>query len=267
MRKILAIVKIAIFIFWTLFAYSVYALGFILLKITGSRYEPWRNMCLQLWGKIALICLAIRVEISGKPPDPPFFLVSNHLSYIDIIIFYYCLKTTFVAKSDIKYWPVVGPMARSLGVIFIDRNRKRDVHRVNNLISNRINNHQGVVLFPEGRTSAGDKILPFRPSLLQHPAIERINVHYTSIRYSTGKSDEPASQSVAWWDDESLLPHLVRLASNRSIRVDLTFGDESLQMNDRKELASELQKRVESVFKPMPQAVNSENPKKSKVSA
>lgn len=206
---------------------------------------------MKIWGKIALTCLAVKVEIRGTPPEPPFFLVSNHLSYIDIPVYYYCLKTTFVSKAEVKEWPIVGLMARSLGIIFIDRNRKRDVHRVNSIISDRINNHQGVILFPEGRTSAGDKIRPFRPSLLQHPAMEGLHVHYAAIRYQTGEKDVPAHLSVAWWEDISLLGHLIRLASNRSITAQVTFGEKSVKKDDRKILANELHKEVETVFIPM----------------
>lgn len=253
MRKILAVIKILLLIFWTLAVYSVYAVGFIFLKLFKMSYEPWRNRCLQIWGRIALGCLSIKVEIKGKVPEPPFFLVCNHLSYIDIFIFYYCLKTTFVSKAEVKHWLVVGLMARSLGVIFINRKRKRDVFRVNTIISSKINKNQGVVLFPEGRTSAGDRVFPFLPPLLQHPAIEGLDVHYAAIRYQTGEEDEPASQSVSWWDEVSLLPHMIRLASNRSIKAQVTFGEDKIRGNDRKLLAAELQKKVESIFVPMVQ--------------
>lgn len=251
MRKMVAFLKILSLVSWTLLVYAVYAAGFILLKVFRAGYEPWRNICLRIWGKIALACLAIKVKIKGKVPEPPFFLVSNHLSYTDIFIFYYCLKTTFVSKAEVKYWPLVGMMARSLGVIFIDRKRKRDVFRVNTVISNKINKHQGVVLFPEGGTSSGEKIMPFRASLLEHPAIEGLDVHYAAIRYETGVKDKPAYLSVSWWDNLSLFPHLMRLASNRSITAEVTFGKDSVRGDDRKLLAKELQRKVEAIFKPM----------------
>lgn len=196
-------------------------------------------------------CLGANIEIEGMPPEPPFFLVSNHLSYIDIPVYYHVLKTTFVAKSEIKQWPVVGWMARTLGIIFIDRTRKRDVHRVNSIMAEKINEHQGVVLFPEGRTSPGDEIMPFRPGLLQHPVEADFNVHYAVIRYETGKNDPPARETVSWWQDMSLMQHFIGLASNRSIRATVSFGKKSLKNEDRKVLADELQKEVGKMFIPM----------------
>lgn len=251
MRKALAVIKSLLCILSTGFIYTIYAIGLIFIRLFNFQYEPWRNRCLKIWGKLALECLGVKVTIKGTPPEPPFFLVSNHLSYIDIPLYYYCLKTTFVAKAEVKNWPVVGLMARSIGIIFIDRNRKRDVHRVNTIISDKINGRQGVVVFPEGKTSAGDEIRPFKPSLLQHPALEGLRVHYAIVRYQTGKKDVPARQSVAWWQDTGMFQHLIGLASNRSITAEVTFGEKSIKNDDRKVLAIELQKEVESLFIPM----------------
>lgn len=251
MRKAIAIIKILVFITFTVLNYSFFALGLIFARVFKTSYEPWRNRCLKFWGLYAMKCLGVNIEIEGTPPKPPFFLVSNHLSYIDIPIYYYALKTTFVAKSEIKHWPVLGFMARTLGIIFIDRTRKRDLYRVNSIISDKINHHQGVVLFPEGRTSPGDEIMPFRPSLLQYPVEANFDVHYAVIRYETGKDDPPARETVSWWQDVSLMEHLMGLASNRSITATVTFGQKSLKNSNRKILASELQSESEKIFIPL----------------
>lgn len=251
MRTFIALIKSFLFILSTLLVYSVYAFVLIFIRLFKFQYEPWRNRCLNFWGKHALKCLSVNVEIEGTPPEPPFFLVSNHLSYLDIPVYYYCLKTTFISKAEIKHWPLVGWMAKSLGIVFINRNRKRDIHRVNTIISRKINDQQGVVLFPEGKTSAGDFVLPFKPSLLEHPANEGIDVHYAVIRYSTGEHDIPARESVSWWQEISLGNHLIRLASNRSITAQVVFGNSSIKHDDRKTLAKELHKNVESLFIPM----------------
>lgn len=251
MRTFIGFLKSVLFILSTFLVYTIYVIGLAFVKISHIHFEPWRNRCLSLWGKIVLRILSVKVVVNGQAPEPPFFLVSNHLSYLDIPVYYSCLKTTFISKSEIRDWPVVGWMARSLGVVFIDRKRKRDIHRVNTIISKKINDRQGVILFPEGKTSAGDLILPFRPSLLEHPANEGIPVHYSVIRYQTSKKDIPARTSVSWWEEISLFRHLIRLASNRKVTAQLTFGKSAIKNDDRKVLAKELQVEAESLFIPL----------------
>lgn len=251
MRKAFAIIKILIFITFTVANYIFFAIGLLAARLFGREYEPWRNRCLKFWGKYSMRCLGVKIEIEGTPPEPPFFLVSNHLSYIDIPVYYYALKTTFVAKLEIKHWPVLGFMARTLGIIFIDRTNKLDLRRVNSIISKKINKNQGVVLFPEGRTSPGDEILRFRAGLLQHPVNANFDVHYAVIRYETGEGDPPARDTVCWWQDVSLMQHLIGLASNRSITARVEFGKKSIKHKDRKILAKKLHQEAEKIFVPV----------------
>lgn len=198
----------------------------------------------------------MKVRLKGTPPTPPFFLVSNHLSYLDIPIYSAFTDSTFVSKSEIKSWPVVGFMAKTLGILFIDRNRRSDVKRVNYLISESLNDQQGVVLFPEGTTSPGLEVLRFRPSLLQHAAESNIKVSYSAIRYETTKKDLPAYKSVCWWGNKNLLSHLFELSKNRKVYVDIRFGDETLRNDDRKVLAAELHNKVTSIFEPVTQKID-----------
>lgn len=211
---------------------------------------------MMLWGKASMFILSMEVNVHGIPPEPPFFIVTNHLSYLDIPAYSAVLKTTFVSKSEIKHWPLVGFMARSLGIIFINRKVKSDVHRVNNEISNGVNQKQGVLLFPEGTTSPGTEVLRFRPSLLEHAAKDNLPVHYAAIRYETGSSDEPAYKSVCWWGDMPLGSHLLKMGSNRKIYVDITFGDEIIKSDDRKVLAGKLEESVNKIFKPVVQQMD-----------
>jgi 1-acyl-sn-glycerol-3-phosphate acyltransferase len=251
MMKLFALLKIISLIICTLLAYSMYAAGLLFIKMSGKHYERWRNQIMRFWGKASARILSMKVEVEGTPPSPPFFLVSNHLSYIDIPMYASVLDTTFISKAEVKDWPVMGFMARTLGIIFVDRSRKRDVTRVNKEISEQLNERQGVVLFPEGMTSPGNGVLRFRPPLLEHPAREEIEVCYSAIRYETSTGDVPAHHSVCWWGGTPLHTHMFRLASNRNITVQIKFGEERINLNDRKLLAEKLHDRVKSIFIPV----------------
>lgn len=208
---------------------------------------------MKTWAKGMAFVLNMDITVKGTPPEPPFFLVSNHVSYIDIVVLNTVLKTTFIAKSEVKKWPVIGFMANTMGVIFIDRTRKRDVARVNKIVSGQLNERQGVILFPEGLTSAGSGILTFRPALLEHPVSEQIDVSYSALYYNTGPSDEPAYKSVCWWDSMPFYRHIFRLATNRQIHATVHFGDKTIKHTDRKVLARKLREEVAKLFKPMVQ--------------
>lgn len=251
MKKIKAILKICSIVVHTLSIYTIYALVLAPVLLLRRPYEPWRNAAMRTWAKGMARILNMNIKIEGTPPGPPFFLVSNHVSYIDIVVLNSALKTTFIAKSDVKKWPVIGFMAKTMGVIFIDRARRRDVTRVNKIISEQLNERQGVILFPEGCTSPGATVLPFRPSLLEHPASEKIDVSYAALHYTTGPADEPGYKSVCWWDNDPFYKHIFRMAMNKKIYATLRFGEKMIRNTNRKHLASELHAEVKKIFKPM----------------
>ena len=98
--------------------------------------------------------------VEGRPPEPPFFLVTNHLSYVDIPVIGSQVGAIFIAKSEISSWPAVGFMCRSINTIFIDRTLRRDLSRVMREIDREMEHGMGVVLFGEGTSSKGATVLP-----------------------------------------------------------------------------------------------------------
>lgn len=251
MRKIIAVFKVILFPVCTLLIYSFYLIILIFITITGKRYEIWRNRSMEIWGKVTAKIFSMEIKVEGTPPDPPFFIVSNHLSYIDIPVYSSVIKTTFVSKAEVKRWPLVGFMARTLGIIFIDRRKRSDVARVNKEISDQLNDLQGVILFPEGTTSPGSEILPFRPSLLQHAAETETDVSFAAIRYETSENDLSAHKSVCWWGNTPMLKHLFMMGQNKKINATIKFGEHTVKNSDRKALAEELQQKVEKLFHPV----------------
>lgn len=191
------------------------------------------------------------INIKGDLGDPPFYLVSNHLSYIDVVPLWLCAEGTFIAKSEVESWPFFGWATKILGVIFIDRNIRRDVQRVNKLIASTITEEQGVIIFPEGTSTKGEKVRPFHTSLLQYPAEVKMPVHYVSISYKSYDPDRPASDYICWWGDMPFFSHFWELLKLRGFEVRVAFGNQTICHHDRKVLASKLQQAVEAEFDPV----------------
>ncbi|PWN06198.1 lysophospholipid acyltransferase family protein [Rhodohalobacter mucosus] len=254
MRKFRSIFRVSLLIVFTMMTYLLYLVPYLFFRLAGFNYHPLRNLHMRTWSRGVSRILNIKINVEGKAPEPPFFLVSNHLSYIDIVPMFLNLKCTFVAKKEVRSWPVLGFMVATMGVIFVDRSRKRDVKRVNSILTNSLTRYQGVVVFPEGTTSGGEKILPFRPPLLEFPSTMEIPVYYASIRYETDteRGDLPAERSVCFYGArDPFHKHVMMLAANRRINCTMSFSDTPVTRKNRKELANELQERVSELFEPM----------------
>lgn len=251
MSKIRGYLKLVLLLMYTLFTHGIYAVGLLIPKIFRLRYEPWRNLFMRTWARGVAAIFNMKITVEGIPPNPPFFIVSNHLSYLDIVPLYLSLRCTFVAKKAVRSWPVLGFMIDSVGVIFVDRNRRTDVKRVNEILSKSMNKYQGLILFPEGTSSGGEEVLPFHASLLEYPAQANTEVHTVSISYQTADEDEPARDSVCFFGARhGFLEHLMKLAQTRKVYCKMRFGQRAIQSSDRKDLAAKLHHEVQQIFEP-----------------
>jgi 1-acyl-sn-glycerol-3-phosphate acyltransferase len=213
----------------------------------GSRARLQARM-LRKWSRAVCAILDVHIEPSGLTPSRPFLLVSNHLSYLDVVIIASTLDCVFVAKNDVARWPIIGQMCRSVGTIFVDRENRRDLVRANELIKEGIESGRAVVLFPEGTSSPGSSVLPFRPSLLEQAARSVIPVHYAAIRYRVAEGDPPEEQSVCWWGTMTFFDHFWRMLRLRAIEARIAFGLHAIRATDRKALARRLWDSVNRLF-------------------
>ena len=211
----------------------------------------WRERIFHEWAKATSAILGLKVSVRGAPPAPPFLLVSNHLSYVDVLVFASLLKCGFVARGDVAGWPVIGSLCRGAGTIFVDRERRKDVARVNGLIDQALGDGRTVVLFAEGTSSRGDTVLPFKSSLLEQAARANLAVSYAALSYRTSDGEAPAHLSVCWWGDMTFVRHLIALLHLSEIRATVAFGAEPIQANNRKVLAERLWSAVKDQFIPV----------------
>jgi 1-acyl-sn-glycerol-3-phosphate acyltransferase len=155
---------------WRLTTLVVILLVGLLILLLGYRWlsVAGRNRIKQHWSTWLVMACGLRVVLNrpaGSPTPLPDFLVMNHVSWLDIFVLNSVLPATFVAKAEIRRWPLIGWLVAGSGTIFVERGSRHAVRRVNQLMAKRLAAGERVAFFPEGTTSDGTSLLPFHTSL------------------------------------------------------------------------------------------------------
>ena len=199
--------------------------------------------------QLLMATLGISRSRRGPAPGASTLIVANHLSWTDIPVLLASWRCAFVAKREVRSWPIVGTLAEAIGVIFIDRSRPRDLLRVIPLIESTLRGGTSVVLFPEGTTTSGRTVSRFRSGLLQ--AAIRAQVAVTPLALSaTAAGGE--TDALCWTGDETLVANLYRVASLRATRVTVHVAGPISDLGNRKALAMRAHFEVEKRFRPIP---------------
>jgi 1-acyl-sn-glycerol-3-phosphate acyltransferase len=235
----------------TALIYIFWVTGKTMLFASEHHRLRLRHLVLNRWARTVASLISMRINVHGRLPEAPFFLVANHLSYIDIILLASQLNCVFVAKSDIADWPFIGRLAKSVGTIFIDRTNYHDIPRVIRLIEGALAEGAGIVLFPEGTSTRGDQVLPFSPSLLEPAARMRLPVDYGIITYATPPDELPAHLSICWWGEMTFVPHSLSLLGLKQFEASVEFGGSPIAEENRKVLAHKLRTAVADRFVPI----------------
>lgn len=206
--------------------------------------------------RTVLKILNIKVEVLGAPSaqDRPLLFVSNHASWLDIVVLGSTGPLCFIAKSEIANWPLFGTFARMQRSIFVDRSRRHGTGQVNKSIAKTLSGGDPVVLFGEGTSSDGNRVLQFRSALLGglRDAMEengRGFVQPVAIAYRKFHGIPMGRQHreiAAWYGDTDLVPHLLRVLREGSIDVTVAFGKvlEVAHEDDRKTLSKQVESMV-----------------------
>ncbi|MBM3974069.1 MAG: 1-acyl-sn-glycerol-3-phosphate acyltransferase [Planctomycetes bacterium] len=230
---------------------TAWLVGALPLLPSRAARSRWRRVCMRGWCRGVLWALGGRLAVRGAVPTSARFLVCNHLSYIDIVALGSVLPVAFVARADVAGWPLIGPLARAFDTVFITREVKRKLPEVNAIVARRIADGCALVVFAEGTTTAGDRVLPLKPSLLEPAVAAGVSVQAACLHYVTEPPDAPASVAVCWVDDVSFMRHGYALLALRRIDAELTFAPTARTASDRKELAAALDADVRAMFSPM----------------
>jgi 1-acyl-sn-glycerol-3-phosphate acyltransferase len=211
-----------------------------------------------LYHRVLCALIGVRIcEVGRRSSASPALILSNHVSWLDICVITALAPVVFVAKSEVAGWPVFGWLARLQRTIFINRRARHQIGAATREIAGRLLSGDVVVLFAEGTSSDGTRVLPFRSSLVGavHHALgsathhTHVTVQPMSLAY-VGFGGVPMGRGlrerVAWYGDAELVPHLLHVLWSGAVDVTVSWGEATAyDMNaDRKAIARAAEKSV-----------------------
>lgn len=211
-----------------------------------------------LFHRTACALIGVRItQVGERSRENPVLLLSNHASWLDISVLGAVAPVVFVAKSEVANWPVFGWLAKLQRTIFVERERRHKTGDAARAMGDRLLGGDVVVLFPEGTSSDGIRILPFRSALIGavHHTIgdqthhDRVTVQPVSIayvRYGGVPVGRALRDKVAWYGETELVPHLMNMLASGAVDVTVSWGEPvGYGMNaDRKRIARDAEAAV-----------------------
>ncbi len=223
--------------------------GTVVIAVPGARRRQHAlHAMLRRTSRLLLCVLGVYRTSRGPSVQGPALIAANHLGWLDIVCACAEWRCTFVAKREVRTWPVVGRIAMALGVVFIDRARKRDLLRAIPALERALREGQAVLFFPESTTTDGQDVLPFRSALFE--AAVRSGAPVYPLAY--GAQGRDAAGSVACWTgDETLARSVWRVAGTRRTTCSLHVGAPIPAGDARKPLAAMARSQVRRRFVPV----------------
>ncbi len=203
----------------------------------------------KVWGHACLRILGIRTQRDGTLPATsagPYVIVSNHLGYLDIPLFAAHTGGIFVSNARIRRWPLIGFLAARIGTIFMRRSRKRAIMPAIEHIAAALNAGRPVIFFPEGTSSPGLTVMPFRSNLFEAVVHANVPVFCAAVRYSSPDPSIDPATDIAW-SDTPLGQHAAKLLRISAMNAEMLVDGTPLDPGNRKELASQAHARVSAL--------------------
>ena len=205
-----------------------------------------RRRAVGRWSARLLAVLNVRPSVRGSPPviaDRAAVLVANHVSWLDIQLIHSVWQVRFIAKSEVRRWPLIGWLSARAGTLFIERGKNRHAARINQSIHAAFQQGDAIGVFPEGSTTDGTELTRFHASLLQPAVDEGAMVYPVALRYL----DEAGNINVnaSYVGDTTLTESLSMIFGQRTIRAELIFLPPIDAMGKtRRELAAQTQSAI-----------------------
>jgi 1-acyl-sn-glycerol-3-phosphate acyltransferase len=198
---------------------------------------PGRGKVSIVYSRTVCALLGVRITVLGTPPRHHAVLIlANHVSWLDILVMTATVPVIFVAKSEVARWPLIGWVAHARGTVFVERGQRQRTTAANAEIARHLAEGQPIVLFAEGTSSDGNRVLPFRSALVgalrealaqveagKHIAVQPLSVGYTGLfGMPMGRQHRPV---VAWYGDRDLVSHLRQFLRRGAVEVTLSWGE------------------------------------------
>jgi len=177
---------------------------------------------------LAARLMGIRVRVEGAAARRPVLVVANHVSWADIFIVSGAVDGSFVAKSEVRAWPLLGWLAARQATLFVDRARRGSAGLQRDAVAERLRAGGSVILFAEGTSSDGRDVLPFKPALFAAAMATGMPVQPLTIIWETAGSepvDDRNRMNIAWVGDMTLPPHLWKLVKGGGATARLVFHE------------------------------------------
>ena len=198
----------------------------LILRLLFPRADAARKRRhVQRWAAKLVRILGIEVKVVGHPPgkrERAAMIAANHVSWLDIFVVQGVYPARFIAKNEIRDWPLAGWIAERAGTIFIRRERRRDTHRINERVHEALGIGDCVGLFPEGTTSEGDTLLRFHSSLFEAAVANEAHVHPCALRYE--RADGTLCRAMAYVGELSFMQSLGLAIRQRGVVARVAFG-------------------------------------------
>jgi 1-acyl-sn-glycerol-3-phosphate acyltransferase len=242
MRNFIAAIKLAKVL--THLLVGLLTVYFHFPKLTQAQ----KNRRIEVWASALLAKLAIKLIVNGKPAGAgPMLLVSNHISWLDILVIHAAAHCRFVSKADIKHWPVLGTLTTAAGTLYIERESRRDAMRVVHHMSEALTDGDIVAVFPEGTTGNGVTLLPFHANLLQAAIAVDAPVQPLALSFIDATTGQ-TSQAASFVGDETLLGSLWNTLKSCNLAAVATYGvPQWAKGRDRRTWAADLSTEIASL--------------------
>lgn len=211
--------------------YGLTVSTFILGRLNHKR----RNIVISRWSKQLLNILNVQIKIAGRSPSEQTshtMFVANHVSWLDIHALNSIKPVRFIAKAEVARWPIFGWLAKQANTLFIERTHKKDTLRVNNQASESLRNGDCFCYFPEGTTTDGTYLMPFKPSLMQAAIDADAIVWPFTILYP--KPDGSPNVMMAFAGETTLIESIWQIISLKQSFVEICFLENIKTNNDNR---------------------------------